>query len=61
MPKDVAKFRKNRDYNDDFSFEKRKKPRSSSHNPNKRVMNYDYEDVYQDNRQSKRKSKNFSY
>lgn len=47
MSKFVAKFRKNRDYNDDFEFSEKSK-RSGKHDPSKKLTNYDYDRMMQE-------------
>ena len=42
MSKFVAKFRKDRDYNDDYEYSDKKK-RSKKHDPSKRLARLDYE------------------
>lgn len=42
MSKFVAKFRKDRDYNDDYEFSQKRK-RSAKHDPAKKLSNYDYD------------------
>lgn len=42
MSKFVAKFRKDRDYNDDSEFSEKRK-RSGKHDPTKKLTNYDYD------------------
>lgn len=63
MPKFIPKFRKDRDYNDDYgSFNNRKS--KNNHNPAKKLANYQYdsyfseygEDEYQ--KTSRRRNKN---
>ena len=63
MSKFVAKFRKDRDYNDDYDYSQRKK-RSGKHDPVKKLTNYDYDmlmqdEQYQTGKNSKRKAKHF--
>lgn len=47
MSKFVAKFRKERDYNDDYEFSGRKK-RSNKHDPAKRMMKHNIDQMLQD-------------
>jgi hypothetical protein len=43
----VAKFRKNSDYNDDYEYSQKKK-RSNKHDPFKKLTNYDYDRMIQE-------------
>lgn len=47
MSKFVAKFRKNTDYNDDYEYSQKRK-RSGKHDPSKKLTNYDYDRMMQD-------------
>lgn len=47
MSKFVAKFRKERDYNDDYDFSQKRK-RSGKHDPAKKLTNYDYDKLMQE-------------
>lgn len=61
MSKFVAKFRKDRDYNDDYEFTQKRK-RSSKHDPAKKLSNYDYDIMMQDqeyHKPSRRKSRHY--
>lgn len=67
MSKFIPKFRKDRDYNDDFVNYNRKK-KNNFHNPAKKIANYQYDtylsdyEVYADEdfqKSSRRKTKNY--
>lgn len=47
MSKFVAKFRKEQDYKDDYEFSGRKK-RSTKHDPTKRMMKHNIDQMLQD-------------
>ena len=47
MSKFVAKFRKNADYNDDSEYSPKPK-RSGKHDPSKKLSNYNYDRIMQE-------------
>lgn len=47
MSKFMAKFRKNADYNDDVDYSPKRK-RSGKHDPSKKLTNYDYDRMIQE-------------
>ena len=47
MSKFVAKFRKDRDYNDDYEFSQKRK-RSAKHDPVKKLTKYTYDVLMQE-------------
>jgi len=62
MSKFVAKFRKDRDYNDDYEFSQKRK-RSAKHDPVKKLTNYSYDMLMQEydspyGKPSRKKAKN---
>lgn len=64
MSKFVAKFRKNADYNDDYDFSPKRK-RSGKHDPSKKLTNYDYDRLMQEDelhyeKPARRKVRHFS-
>lgn len=61
MSKFVAKFRKDRDYSDDYEFSQKRK-RSAKHDPAKKLTNYSYDMMMQEEsdyygKSSRRKAK----
>jgi hypothetical protein len=46
VSKFVAKFRKDRDYNDDYNFSQRKKS-SNRRDPTRKLINYNYDEMLQ--------------
>ena len=45
MSKFVGKFRKNKDYNDDYDFEAKKKRNRNEHSEIKKLKNYNYDEI----------------
>lgn len=45
MSKFVGKFRKHKDYNDDYDFEAKKKRNRNEHSEIKKLKNYNYDEI----------------